>query len=272
MFAFQLGSAFKPSTLGPDKLENLKFLAKIMARLGYRYLVVDSEREKDDFTVSDFANLVAMCGRWGFPEPVLTIPVRRNDVWNRLSECIEVLNGSGFGGVCLVAGNPAYLTDDEKRNKSSELMIQTAQQFRRRCRFNTLMVGTENIAKTAAKIAFEHRAVPVMLLTPAVSDESKLFSGDGLLKAVYAPFVFGQDLPQKVTERIDSYVRRRCGENSREIWRNYVLFGGLRDFTEKMKELVGSSVDIVIGHPFENNPSQLKAFAKSVSSGPSAPF
>ncbi|MEM4415891.1 MAG: hypothetical protein QXH32_08020, partial [Candidatus Caldarchaeum sp.] len=119
--AFQLGAAFKPSLLGENKLETLIFYAKVLTRLGYRYLVVDSERAVDDLSLKGFEQLVSVCKLLGFPEPVITVPVRRADCWERLDTVVDVVSQEGFGGVCLVAGNSAYLTPEEKSQKAGSL-------------------------------------------------------------------------------------------------------------------------------------------------------
>lgn len=61
MFAFQLGAAVKPSTLGSDKAEALVKLAESLSKLGYTYLLVDSEGEDDDPSCEDVSAVVEVC-------------------------------------------------------------------------------------------------------------------------------------------------------------------------------------------------------------------
>ncbi|MEM0349232.1 MAG: hypothetical protein QXE96_04035 [Candidatus Caldarchaeum sp.] len=263
--AFQLGAAFKPSLLGDNKLDTAIFYAKVLARLGYRYLVLDSERAVDDLSLRDFEELVSVCKLLGFPEPVITIPVRRGDCWERLGAVVDVVSRDGFGGVCLVAGNSAYLTREEASQKPGKLLLEAAEVFRRKCRFNLLMVGTERVEKTAAKIAANHRAIPVMLMTPNIVEETRLYSHNGLRRAVYVPYYFGEELPRDVAEKVHAYVSRRVGDkNVDETWRQFVYTGPLNEFTQLLRDLSANNIDVFIGYPLDKRVKQLTALSKAV--------
>jgi len=267
VLAFQLGAAFKPSLLGENKLETLIFYAKVLTRLGYRYLVVDSERAVDDLSLKGFEQLVSVCKLLGFPEPVITVPVRRADCWERLDTVVDVVSQEGFGGVCLVAGNSAYLTPEEKSQKAGSLLLEAAEAFRRKCRFNLLMVGTERVEKTAAKIAANHGAVPVMLMTPRLLEETRLYSHNGLRKAVYVPYFFGEELPGDVAEKVNAYVSRRVGnKNIDEVWRQYVYTGPFNEFAQLLRKLSENNIDIFIGYPLDKRVRQLTALSKAATS------
>lgn len=234
-----------------------------MYRLGYRYIVVDSETEEKDLSLKEFEELVRLCKGLGFPEPVLTVPVRRTDGFQRLNECSEIIESSGFGGVCLVAGNPAYLTPDEAKKNSSKLMEHAAALFRSRCPFRLLMVGTENLMKPSNVIARKYTAVPVMLLTPQTPQESKIYNGNTVSKAVYAPFYVGENPPNHVKEKVRSYVSRR---NAASLdYHSYVLVGEIGYMAEKLRDLLGLGIDVFIGYPLDGNPGQLAAIKHAVS-------
>ncbi|MDW8084369.1 MAG: hypothetical protein RMI49_04130 [Candidatus Caldarchaeum sp.] len=269
MLAFQLGAAFKPSLLGEDRLSRLHFYAKTMARLGYRYLVVDSETEKADLSTTEFAKLVEFCQDLGFPEPVLTIPVRRSDAWTRLYEACEVLTTNGFGGVCLVAGNPAYLSTEELKTRASKLLVEAAEKFRTRCRFSLLMVGTEHAIKPAMEVSERFRAIPFMLLTPQTAYEATRYN-NGLPKALYAPFYVGEPVPDHVYQKIKSYLKRRNSQvKPEEVMTSYVLLGSGESFAAKIRAVVGNSIDVFVGFPMDDKPGQLAAL-KTAATQPTA--
>ncbi|MCS7110269.1 MAG: hypothetical protein NZ956_02210 [Candidatus Caldarchaeum sp.] len=259
MFVFQLGAAFKPSLLDGEPLPKLRFYAETMSRLGYRYLVIDSETEKTDIAVSEFEELVEFCRGLGYPEPVLTVPVRRGDASRRLAESSEVVGSKGFGGVCLVAGNPVYLSPDESRNNAARSLYSSAEYFRNVSPFGLLMVGTEHVVKPAAKISERFKAIPVMLLTPTTYIEVKTYD-NGVSKALYAPFYIGETIPEHVHARIKAYVSRRNSVSAAQNpFDSYVLVGGLQTVAERIRGITGSEVDVFIGFPVDNELKQLSA-------------
>lgn len=264
--AFQLGAAFKPSKLGAERTKKLEFYSKLLSRLGYRYLVMDSEKENTDLTTGEFERILETCKMLGYPEPVMTIPMRRSDGWVRVKEITELVNAHRFGGICLVAGNPAYLSQDEIRNNSSKLMREAGEYYRSICRFNLLMVGTENVVKTAAYLAEKFKAMPVMLLTPQMNHELSFYGNNGLSKAVYAPFYFGTEPNHTIAEAIQAYVERRNAKtktlNSHEA---YILMGGHENFAAKMDLLAKAGVDVFIGFALDEKPVQFSSLSSAAS-------
>ncbi|MCX8201789.1 MAG: hypothetical protein N3H84_06770 [Candidatus Caldarchaeum sp.] len=220
---------------------------------------MDSETEKTDITVREFAELVEFCHGLGYPEPVLTVPVRRSDAFHRLAETSEVVQSIGFGGVCLVAGNPAYLSPVELRNNAARGLIESAEYFRNVSPFGLLMVGTEHVVRPAAKISERFKAIPVMLLTPDTYDEVKTYD-HGVSKALYAPFFIGENIPETVYGRIKAYVsRRNSGSAAHKPVESYVLVGGLQTVAERIHKIADSDIDVFIGFPVENKVKQLAA-------------
>ncbi len=261
MFAFQLGAAVKPSTLGSDKAEALVKLAESLSKLGYTYLVVDSEGEDDDPLCEDVSAVVEVCKKEGFCTPVFTLPVRRRDFRERFHAVLKSLADEGFGGLCLVAGNPAYLSEDELRVKARPLIMEAASRFREKAKDLTLFVGSENMLKTSRVAAQLYKAIPLMLLGPRLEEERAVVSAVNGGFGVYVPFYVGGGC-RDAWERLAAYVRRRNTDLSLEkAVHAYGLYGDLTYISSRIKYLERISVGQVIGYPLVPSEQQLALFA-----------
>ncbi len=261
MFAFQLGAAVKPSTLGSDKAEALVKLAKTLTKQGYTYLLVDSEREGNDPSCEDISAVVQLCKAEGLCTPVFTLPVRRRDFRNRFQAVFKSLADEGFGGLCLVAGNPAYLSRDELRVKAGPLILEAASRFREKAKDLTLFVGSENMLKISRVAARLYKAIPLALLGPKLEEEREILSASNGNLGVYVPYYVGEGC-RDAWERLSAYVKRR-NTNLRleEAVHAYGLYGDLKYITGRIKYLEKISVGQVFGYPLVPSEQQLALFA-----------
>ncbi|MEM2237213.1 MAG: hypothetical protein QXR26_00685 [Candidatus Caldarchaeum sp.] len=260
---FQLGAAVKPSILNERKLEKLFHLLKTLDNLGYSYLVLDSEKSVDDLSISDYDMILRWCRELFHCMPILTIPVRRGDFADRFKEFLEVVSQHGVGGVCLVAGNPAYLNEDGLRVKPGKPILEASADFRAVAGELPLMVGSENLVKTAAKASKLYRATPLVLMNPNLYQELKLYQGDGVQKGVYAPFHIAETMDGEVKEKLQAYVsRRRVSMGFWDAVEAFSMTGGLHKIRQKVSRMSESGVDVLVGYPLDLCREQLSRFAK----------
>ncbi|MEM4287314.1 MAG: hypothetical protein QXV97_00715 [Candidatus Caldarchaeum sp.] len=258
---FQLGAAVKPSLLNENRRDKLLRLIQLLNGLQYSYLVVDSERSADDLSISDYSMLAEVCGQRSTCTPILTIPVRRSDFHERFSEFLEVVSQHGVGGVCFVAGNPAYLDEHELRVRPGRLILDASAAFRGVAPHLPLMVGSEKIVKTALKASQLYHAWPLILLNPGLHEELKLY--DGLTAGVYAPFHISETLERDVSDRLQAYISRR--KTSLGFWEAveaFSLAGGLWKIRQRVSRISEIGVDVLVGYPLDLSGEQLRRFAK----------
>ncbi|MEM0384419.1 MAG: hypothetical protein QXI02_02785 [Candidatus Caldarchaeum sp.] len=254
---FHLGLAVKPSNLRGDKFQALEALSKLLKKHGYSALVIDSETADQDIKLSDYARLVHRCVEYSLCTPVLTIPVRRHDFHCRLEEFMSVLDSTDGCGVCLVAGNRAYLDEDERRIAAGPLVLKACEMVRRirRC---LLMVGTERMEKTASKAACMYGASPFILLNPALSEELGRYD---TAVGVYAPFYIGNEIAEEALDRMKAYVTRRAASTSlEEAVNHFCLMGGLDEVSQRVS-LACNGVNLLVGYPLALEERQIALFA-----------
>lgn len=272
MVDFHRGVAVKPSLLGIDRQSRRSGLFRLYSAAllsGLDLFVIDSERSCDDVSVDDIAELVALAEEVDGPVVVPTIPVRRNDYPERMREVVDCLAGSRRAGLCVVAGNPHYLSGEEIARRAGPLMMEAAELGRSRLGDQPILIGTENVESVAVKCCLMHRCVPFFLLDDGV--ESVVRSYRSVLDvpiAVYAPFFVGDGLTREAEETFLAYASRRrrlsaVARNpgdSEEVLRRLMLIGDRFVIGERLREMWLGGFDIVVGFPASRAEMQVYLF------------
>lgn len=269
MDVFQGGIALKPSSLGSsqwEKLENLQQILYDLDRSGLSHLIIDSERAEDDIPPKAFSKLLETVDDGGV-RPVLTLPVRRCDFGVRLESVLELISSFDGCGICLVAGNPAYLNPDERGRRAGRPLVEAAVRIRERSESVLLLVGTEHLEGPAIIAARKAGAIPFTLLNPDIYDElSRLKHLTGLQPAVYTPFYIGQDLGGNVWRVLAGYVGRRGYSHDRlaEGLDKLTLVGELDRICGRIKSLIDGGAGLVVGFPALPDKRQIKLFTRAL--------
>jgi len=259
---FQLALAVKPTNISPNKKYSLKKLLGQIVSLGYSHLIIDSERASDDISLTEFEELLSE--GWSL-EIVLTIPVRRSDFEERFAEVVEVLKNHDTASACLVAGNPAYLSDYEAALKAGPLIMRAAETYRRELGRRPLYIGSEKMVKTAVKAAFIHKASPIVLYNGNLNEELRIYPANDVLKGVYIPFYFGESMDEDVMGRLKSYVERRNSELPFErALKLFCLVGSIADVAAKIDQVAAVGAGLLAGHPFKLDAEQVRMLATAL--------
>lgn len=271
MVDFHRGIAVKPSLLGVDRQERRAGLFRLYTAAllsGLDLFVIDSERAQDDFSVSDIAELVRLAEDVEGPIVVPTVPVRRSDYEERIQEFVESLAGSSRAGLCIVAGNPHYLSEEEAARRAGPLLMEAAALSRARLGDLPIMVGTENVESAALKCCMRHRCMPFFLLDDGVENVVKRYrSIIDVPVAVYAPFFIGDGLSREAEETIMAYASRRRlsvimknSGNSQEALKRLMLVGDRSLIGERLREMWLGGFDVVVGFPASRVEAQIYLF------------
>lgn len=279
MVDFHRGRATKPSLVSrPEELLAPLISRQDMAReVGCSLHVIDSEREVDDVRLGDYDRLLAYCEELGDgPIPVLTLPVRRSDFEARFAEALEILSSHKRGGLCLVAGNPAYLSEDEAARPPGRLLLEAARRARERLREGLLMMGTENVRRYAAEAAKDYGATPFILLDRMIEDEVRWFSGiSSAPVAIYAPLMLGAEAGIEAGKTLLSYALRRrniqallrngwSGHDPRSLVSQVALLGEVEEARRRVRQLREAGASVIVGLPLGDERRQLEMLRSAV--------
>jgi len=277
--AFQLGKASKPSLLGGDEAEkrrNLFQLNDTLARLGYSIHVIDSERVLDDIGLQTYDDLLSYSEENETRlTTVITIPVRRVDFEQRFYESLEIVKNHRLAGICIVAGNPAYLDAEDLAKPSGKLLVNACGEARRKLGHGRLiMVGTEHVVKPAVKAVKLYGAVPLALLNGyELMNEIRIIREAAETEiAIYAPYYIGEEIPEKAWSQLTAYALRRLKnkaanhEDIIEKVNQVALLGSVEETAKRLWTVVkNNSIETLVGYPVEEGHEQLERLRKAVS-------
>jgi hypothetical protein len=199
------------------------------------------------------------------PKVVITLPVRRSDFSERLRGVMRLLSISERASLCLVAGNPSYLTEEERRRSAGELLHSAVKLVAGELGPETeAFVGTERVERTVERLCAEHNVVPFLLLDDHSPELLARFRPNGNRLAVYVPFAVSTRRDEAVSSLLP-YVERRMralrlsGDPSEHVDRFCVV--GTQDEVSSRLRALSRRYDVVIGYPAFPDQAQLRFWA-----------
>ncbi|MDJ0274634.1 MAG: hypothetical protein NYU90_05475 [Aigarchaeota archaeon] len=232
--------------------------------MGLNYFVLDSERVRDDLSLSSLDELAKRADESSGPRVVITVPVRRSDFPERLEGTMRILSRRDRASICLVAGNPAYLTEEERSRSAPRLLSLAAGRVLRELgKRIDVFVGTERVEGTVERLCKELDVVPFLLLDLHPPELLERFRPNGNRLAVYVPFALGplsEALPALLP-----YVKRRMmvrhltGDPSDHVER-FCVVGDPERVASRLRSLT-ERYDVIVGYPALLDPAQLRFWA-----------
>lgn len=284
------GKATKRSKLDSNVCEVAKKtmeVAKLVSQARLKIHVIDAEWRVYDIPPGELEELLG-----SFPniKTYVTIAARRRDVNQLLSLYVPVIEEFGNAGLCIVAGNKAYLDGDEASQSAYEPIKRILDQLRGR--ITRILLGIEGIEEKLDYVAKTYSEVVPFFLY----DEEKLslideYSKRGLECAVYVPYAV--DKPREdVVKALADYALRRKWLRKRLFEMGYSvpstlnpssippkltsvlqkavsrlsIYGTKREVVEKIRELRSHGVSMLIGLPVFDAPDQVLAFGECINS------
>ncbi len=232
--------------------------------------MVDSERSEDDLPPLDINRAAAIADEAGGPAIVPTVPVRRRDSPRLLEEYLGFLGSREMAGLCIVAGNPAYLSSLEASERPGRSLWRACRLAAEAMDARSVFLGTEGVEGVSTRICSALGVTPFLLLDLGAEDEAAAFSAAARGPvAVYAPFYIGDGLPEPAASVLISYAARRrrlrssvggvpgVGEALRVS-----LVGDVGRVAERVAGLASRGVGILVGYPAVLTREQVKQFAR----------
>jgi hypothetical protein len=214
--ASQIGKATKRSRFGNSTSDQIAKTEKatdfcISKRLDFHF--IDAEWKDNYMAASELDRLLTYCEEQDADlTTVLTVNARHSDAFEILGEYLEVSSQHSNAGFCFVAGNPIYLSEEERQLDTKSRMCGLVTCARRTLKSAPIFIGSEGQLELAMELAEKHTAIPFMLLGSSVHDlAARLLSSDvcdGI--GVYCPYLFSEIDDQDLQIRtLGLYALRR---------------------------------------------------------------
>ena len=164
-------------------------------------------------SATEFDGLLMLCeGLRSKLGIVVTVNARHLNAFDLARDLIEVISNQGNGGLCFVAGNPAYLSEEERQLDAVSRIRRLVETGRKTLPSAPIFVGSEGILEIAAQLAAEYSVIPFMLLDASIQDRvSRLQAtrlNDGT--AVYSPcYLSGSTNARSLIQFLGAYALRR---------------------------------------------------------------
>ncbi|MEM2534418.1 MAG: hypothetical protein QXD12_01285, partial [Candidatus Nezhaarchaeales archaeon] len=218
----------------------------------------------------------------------ITLAARRRDVDQLLSLYIPVIEEFGNAGLCVVAGNKAYLDEDETSQSAYKSIKKVLHQLSGRV--SSILLGVEGIEKKLDYVIETYSDVTPFFLY----DEEKLnlvekCAERGFECAIYVPYAIDKPLTN-VVRALAEYALRRKWLRERLIEMGYripptfnsinvppkfaevlekavsrlSIYGTKNEVVGKIRELRSYGVSMLVGLPIFDTPDQVLALGECI--------
>lgn len=275
---------------------------ELCGRLGLKYHVVDSERTENYVSPNELESLLKFSERWGFDvQTIVTVSARHVCSLERTTRLAEVMAKHENASLNLVAGNRAFLTEEEMIKPAAKRLTRLARSARKILGDRTVFIGTEKLTKATLQISKEYDLIPFLLLDRALEIKTAKIreeNGNGSI-ALYVPYfaTCGQmSITTEIVRRFWRYAFRRRWVREAALERGYdlcllesylqtelgscsepldsdvaeLLIGAIRklsvcgeaeDFVRAFEDFRRLDIDTVIGLPANEEENQVAAFS-----------
>ena len=280
------GKATKRSRYGfkiEEQIRGTIEATKIIRDAGLKIHIIDAEWRPNDVSPSEFEELLS-----SFPDVKIfvTVAARRRDSIQLLKLYAPIIEEFGNAGLCIVAGNNAYLDFDEvTRSPCESVKLALSEVYGRTSR---LLLGVEGLEKCLDNLIKAYPDVKLFFLY----DEHKLdvmrsYAERGFECAVYVPYVIEHDSNYVARELMGYALRRKWLRreieklgyqasmliNSSEIPGEIMkilehsipklcIHGPKKEVVRKLKILEAYGASMVIGLPIKESLEQVYAFSE----------
>ena len=179
---------------------------------GLKYHVVDAEWKMNYLHDDEVTDLLEIS------DPsittILTYSTRHSYCERNIRQARIGASGFEKFGICLVAGNAAYLDADERRRPLARTIREAVKLVRKDCKDREVWIGTEGVLGLAAELAAEYELTPFLLLDRSLESNVKSLRDSGFTGdfSIYVPFYISTNrrrVLHDVLYRLSGYMLRR---------------------------------------------------------------
>jgi hypothetical protein len=177
---------------------------------GLDFHLIDAELERHYFTSLELENILSIAEELESNlTTIMTINARHRPALLALKDYANVISQHGNAGLCIVAGNPSYLTGKERRLDPKSRVTELVRASRNALPSAPIFVGSEGLQELASELALECSAVPFMLLGRSTEDPASGLRFDGNEPAVYCPSDLLSEEDGELIKSFGQYALRR---------------------------------------------------------------
>jgi len=206
--ALQIGKATKRGYLGDASAQTLKTreITELCVNSGFNFHFIDAEWPTHYMTPNEFNDILCLGEELGSDlTTIVTINARHECAFQLTDEYVQVMERHENGGLCFVAGNPTYLTNEERDADVRSRIGDLVKTSRERLAGTPIFVGSEGLRDLTSELAESHSVIPFMLLG---GHDGELNPG-GTEAAVYCPCYLSFDDETKLIKALGPYALRR---------------------------------------------------------------
>jgi len=208
---------------------------------GLGYHVIDAEWKMNYLLDDEVTSLLLVS------EPklttVLTYSTRHSYCERNIRQAMAGASGFDRFGLCLVAGNAAYLDIDEQRRPLQRTIREAVRMVRKNSEDREIWIGTEGVLRLATELAVENGLRPFLLFDRNLESNVNFLRDRGVKRevAVYVPYYISTN-PRRVLRdvlyRLSGYMLRRKWVREEAKRLNYDLsLPMLRNLVQEKKPL-----------------------------------
>jgi len=179
---------------------------------GLKYHVVDAEWKINYLHDDEVTDLLEVSDP--SVTTILTYSTRHSYCERNIRQARMGASGFQKFGLCLVAGNAAYLDADERRRPLAKTVREAVKTVKREREDREVWIGTEGVLRLATELAIEYELTPFLLFDRSLESNiqslrDRGFAGDF---AVYVPFYVSANrrrVLHDVLYRLSGYMLRR---------------------------------------------------------------
>jgi len=178
---------------------------------GLDYHVIDSEWKMNYLLDDEVGALL----RVSDPKitTILTYSTRHSYCERNIRQALDGASDSEKFGLCLVAGNTAYLDIDEQRRPLARTIREAVKFARRNGEDRQIWIGTEGVLRLATELTLEYGLTPFLLFDRSLEPNIHFLKDHGMEHfAVYVPYyaaVNTRKVLHDVLFRLSGYMLRR---------------------------------------------------------------
>lgn len=260
-------------------------VTKLVLQARLKVHVIDAEWRIYDVSPGELEELL---GSFPSIKTYVTIAARRRDINQLLGLYVPVMEEFGNAGLCIVAGNKAYLDEEEASQSAYKSIKKVLDQLRGR--ISKVLLGVEGVEGKLNHLAKAYpEVIPFFLYDEGKFDLIDECVEHGLECAVYAPYAIDRPLMDVVKALAEYALRRRwlreelikMGYNIPSILSladipprltdillkavsRLSISGTRNEVIEKIKGLRSHGVSMLIGLPIFDVPDQVLAFGECI--------
>jgi hypothetical protein len=179
---------------------------------GLGYHIIDSEWKMNYLHDDEVADLLRVSD--SNVTTILTYSTRHSYCERNIRQA--TIGASGFEkfGLCLVAGNAAYLDADERRRPLARTVREAVKSVRKNCGDREVWIGTEGVLRLASELVVEYDLTPFLLFDKSLESNVRSLRDRGFTGgfAIYVPFYISinrRRVLHDVLYRLSGYMLRR---------------------------------------------------------------